>query len=230
MHPLTLRLLTLRLLIAALALFPAALAATAEPVTTGDYELGDFSLEGGQVLPHAKLRFATAGALNAAGDNAVLVPSWYSGTLENNTYLVDVEKGLDPARYFVVFTEMFGNRTEVMRTEQGKAKNKFQKDAGGIINVNGFLNKIQEGIFQAVANPAFLSFVTKSKTAEAGVNIVKKQGFLESGGDPESANGMAIVNITDLENSIVEVQKAIQSPPISMEGNKLNFRPARPLP
>ena len=72
--------------------------------------------------------------------------------------------------------------------------------------------------------------MTKSKTAEAGVNIVKKQGFLESGGAPESANGMAIVNITDLENSIVEVQKAIQSPPISMEGNKLNFRPARPLP
>ena len=104
MHPLT-----LRLLIGALALFPAALAATAAPVTTGDYELGDFSLEGGQVLPNAKLRFATAGALNAAGDNAVLVPSWYSGTLENNTYLVDGETGLDPARYFVVFTEMFGS-------------------------------------------------------------------------------------------------------------------------
>ena len=139
-------------------------------------------------------------------------------------------------------SEMFGNRTEVMRTEQGKAKNKFQKDAGGIINVNGVLNKIQEGIFQAVANPAFLRFVRKGRTSEAGVNIVKKQGFIESDGTPEhprfleaggakdSANGMAIVNITDLENSIVEVQKAIQSPPISMEGNKLNFRPARPLP
>ena len=75
-------------------------------------------------------------------------------------------------------SEMFGNRTEVMRTEQGKAKNKFQKDAGGIINVNGVLNRVQEGIFQAVANPAFLRFVRKGRTSEAGVNIVKKQEFL----------------------------------------------------
>ena len=75
-------------------------------------------------------------------------------------------------------SEMFGNRTEVLKTEQGK--NKFQKDAGGIINVNGVLNRVQEGIFQAVANPAFLRFVRKGRTIEAGVNIVNKKDLKEA--------------------------------------------------
>ena len=75
-------------------------------------------------------------------------------------------------------SEMFGNRTEVLKTEQGK--NKFQKDAGGIINVNGVLNRVQEGIFQAVANLAFLRFVRKGRTSEAGVNIVNKKDLKEA--------------------------------------------------
>ena len=39
--------------------------------------LGDFRLESGVVLPNASLAYATWGTLNAAGDNATLIPSWY---------------------------------------------------------------------------------------------------------------------------------------------------------
>ena len=118
-------------------------------------------------------------------------------------------------------SEMFGNRTEVMRTEQGKAKNKFQKDAGGIINVNGVLNRIQEGIFQAATNSAFLRFVRKIRTSEAGVNIVNKKRLeddLSSVGDD-----------AQLEQLIRGLQKAIQDPMLRMEGNKLNFSILQPI-
>ena len=92
-------------------------------------------------------------------------------------------------------------------------KDKFQKAAGGIINVNGLLNRIQEGIFQAVANPAFLRFVRKSKTSEADINIVRKQGL------DDYLWGSA--DSSQLDTIIGGLQKAIQSPPISMEGNSV---------
>jgi hypothetical protein len=49
----------------------------------GPYELigiGELELEEGGVLPDCRLAVATHGALNAAKDNAILVPTWYSGT------------------------------------------------------------------------------------------------------------------------------------------------------
>ncbi|MBX2835398.1 MAG: hypothetical protein KTR35_01005 [Gammaproteobacteria bacterium] len=47
----------------------------------GPYErfgLGDFKLENGGQIPDAKLAFSTTGKLNAAKDNAVLLPHIYS--------------------------------------------------------------------------------------------------------------------------------------------------------
>ena len=108
---------------------------------------------------------------------------------------------------------MFGNRTEVMKTEQGKAKNKFQKDAGGIINVNGVLNRIQEGIFQAAANPAFLSFYMWREEIKWGVKKRLEDDLPTVGDDAQ------------LEQIIGGLQKAIQDPVLRMEGNKLGYLP-----
>ena len=49
----------------------------------GPYELhdiGDLDLEEGGTIRGCKLAVATHGKLNAAKDNAILVPTWYSGT------------------------------------------------------------------------------------------------------------------------------------------------------
>ena len=49
----------------------------------GPYELhdiGNLDLEEGGTLRGCKLAVATFGTLNAARDNAILVPTWYSGT------------------------------------------------------------------------------------------------------------------------------------------------------
>ena len=49
----------------------------------GPYELhdiGNLDLEEGGTIRACKLAYATFGKLNAAKDNAVLIPTWYSGT------------------------------------------------------------------------------------------------------------------------------------------------------
>jgi homoserine O-acetyltransferase len=71
--------------------------------------LGDFRLESGTMLRDARVAYATFGTLNAAKDNAVLVPSYYGADYHGYDFLIGPGKALDPARYFIVATEMFGN-------------------------------------------------------------------------------------------------------------------------
>jgi homoserine O-acetyltransferase len=73
------------------------------------FEQGDIALQSGVVLPAAKLAYKTIGRLNPAGDNAVLIPSYYTGTHEGNEGYVAASRVLDPERHFIVLTNLFGN-------------------------------------------------------------------------------------------------------------------------
>src|SRR5262245_49275998 len=73
------------------------------------YSLGNLRLESGATLRDAKLAYATFGVLNAARDNAVLVPSWYGSDHHGYDFLIGAGRALDPAKYFIVATEMFAN-------------------------------------------------------------------------------------------------------------------------
>jgi len=74
------------------------------------FALGDLPLEGGGCLYGAELAFATHGTLNAARDNAILVPTWYSGTSKVMEQLYIGEgRALDPARYFIIVANQLGN-------------------------------------------------------------------------------------------------------------------------
>jgi homoserine O-acetyltransferase len=73
------------------------------------FELGDFELQSGQVLRAARLGFATRGQLNAARDNAVLFPTYFTGRHADNLRLVAPGRALDPERHFVVVPNLFGN-------------------------------------------------------------------------------------------------------------------------
>ena len=79
---------------------------------TGDHEvfsLGELPLHKGGSLPGAKLAYRTHGTLNARRDNAVLFPTWFSSTHRNNEWLIGPGKALDPARWFIVCVNLFGN-------------------------------------------------------------------------------------------------------------------------
>ena len=79
----------------------------------GPYELfdiGTLKLEEGGTIENCKLAVAIHGKLNAAKDNAILFPTWYSGT---NKLLEQVYTGkgraLDPDKYCIIIVNQIGN-------------------------------------------------------------------------------------------------------------------------
>src|SRR5258708_33910971 len=72
----------------------------------GPYEvenIGNLDLEEGGTIRECKLAYATFGALNADRDNAILVPTWYSGT--NKTIkqaFIGNARRPDPAKDFTI--------------------------------------------------------------------------------------------------------------------------------
>ncbi|MDP7576014.1 MAG: alpha/beta fold hydrolase [Pseudomonadales bacterium] len=73
------------------------------------FHLGNFELESGVVLPDAKLSYVTHGQLNAARDNVILLPSFYSGDHHGYDFLIGAGLALNPEDYFIVATDMFQN-------------------------------------------------------------------------------------------------------------------------
>jgi homoserine O-acetyltransferase len=71
------------------------------------FEVAEFALQGGEILPAAKLVYRVLGTLSPARDNVVVVPSWYSGTDREAEYcMVGEGRAIDPARHLVVFTNL----------------------------------------------------------------------------------------------------------------------------
>jgi homoserine O-acetyltransferase/O-succinyltransferase len=74
------------------------------------FAAGDLPLEAGGVLRDAKLAYAVHGTLNAARDNAILVPTWYSGTSKVMEQLfIGPGRALDPQRYCIIVVNQLGN-------------------------------------------------------------------------------------------------------------------------
>jgi homoserine O-acetyltransferase/O-succinyltransferase len=71
--------------------------------------LGDVQLTSGEILRDAQLAYQTFGALNAARDNCVVFPTYYTGTHDSNARLIGAMHALDPSRWFIVVPNMFGN-------------------------------------------------------------------------------------------------------------------------
>lgn len=87
---------------------PPGAAAEAAP-TQHEFHLASFVTESGTVLPEARIVYGTYGTLNAARDNAILLPSHYMADLHGYEWLIGPGKALDPARWFPVTSELFGN-------------------------------------------------------------------------------------------------------------------------
>jgi len=92
----------------------------------GPYELigiGDLELEEGGTIPDCQLAVATHGMMNAARDNAILVPTWYSGTskIMEQVYIGN-GRALDPAKYFIIVVNQIGNGLSTSPHNSGGAQ------------------------------------------------------------------------------------------------------------
>jgi pimeloyl-ACP methyl ester carboxylesterase len=70
------------------------------------YSLGDFALQSGATLPGAWIAYKTFGSSNSP---AILYPSWFSGSISDNEWLIGEDKALSPKNYFIIITALFGN-------------------------------------------------------------------------------------------------------------------------
>lgn len=74
-----------------------------------EFALGRFELVSGSNLPDARLAYRSYGTLNEAGDNCILLPSYYTGTHASYEPWIGAGQLLDPSRWFIVTVNMFGN-------------------------------------------------------------------------------------------------------------------------
>ena len=75
----------------------------------GSFTIENFTLESGVTLPKAIVVYGTYGTLNAARDNAVLLPSHYMAQSDGYDWLIGEGRALDPRKHFLIMTELFGN-------------------------------------------------------------------------------------------------------------------------
>jgi homoserine O-acetyltransferase/O-succinyltransferase len=71
--------------------------------------LGDFKLEGGAVIRDCRVGYRTFGKLNAGKTNAVLFPTWASGTTEQLKSNIGSGRLVDDTTYYVIAVDALGN-------------------------------------------------------------------------------------------------------------------------
>src|ERR1700733_604709 len=74
-----------------------------------EFVISNFHSELGATLPEAHIVYGTYGHLNAARDNAVLLPSHYMANLNGYAWLIGQDRALDASKLLLVTTELFGN-------------------------------------------------------------------------------------------------------------------------
>jgi homoserine O-acetyltransferase len=72
-------------------------------------ELGDMKLESGGVIRDCRIGYRTFGKLNAGKSNAILFPTWFSGTTEQLRAHIGPGRLVDSEKYYVVAVDALGN-------------------------------------------------------------------------------------------------------------------------
>jgi len=70
------------------------------------YKLGDWKLQSGETIPGAEIAYKTFGDSKSP---AIIYPSWFSGSIADNEWLVGENQVLNPKKYYIVVTALFGN-------------------------------------------------------------------------------------------------------------------------
>ncbi|KAF5390300.1 hypothetical protein D9757_002834 [Collybiopsis confluens] len=70
------------------------------------YQLGDFTLASGAVIPSAFVAYKTFGSVSSP---AIIYPTWYSGLISDNEWLIGTDQALNPNKYLIIVPALFGN-------------------------------------------------------------------------------------------------------------------------
>ncbi|KAF2965839.1 hypothetical protein GQX73_g7716 [Xylaria multiplex] len=70
------------------------------------FNLGDFTLQSGAILRNAYIAYRTFGD---SSNPAIVYPTWYSGLISDNEWLVGESMTLNPKEYFIIIPALFGN-------------------------------------------------------------------------------------------------------------------------
>ena len=91
-------------------LLPLLLTTTAQAAPTQHtYTIQNFQTESGKILPNAQITYGTYGTLNPTHTNAILLPSHFMADMTGYDWLIGPGKALDPTKYFLITSELFGN-------------------------------------------------------------------------------------------------------------------------
>jgi homoserine O-acetyltransferase/O-succinyltransferase len=72
-------------------------------------DLGELKLETGASIHNCKLGYRTLGTLNAAKSNAILFPTWFTGTTTDMLNVVSDKGYIDQGNFFWIFVDAIGN-------------------------------------------------------------------------------------------------------------------------
>jgi len=72
-------------------------------------DLGECNLENGEVILDCRIGYRTWGVLQEDRSNAILFPTWFTGTSEGIAQWVRSDRFVDPGEFFVVAVDALGN-------------------------------------------------------------------------------------------------------------------------
>ncbi|MFB5147985.1 alpha/beta fold hydrolase [Burkholderia orbicola] len=75
----------------------------------GMFELGDLEVASGRALPAARLSWKSFGTLSQRKDNVIVYPTSFGAQHSDVEWIIGPDAILDPARWFIVVVDMFGN-------------------------------------------------------------------------------------------------------------------------
>lgn len=84
-------------------------AAAAEVPALQVAEIGDLQLKSGETIEHCRIAYRTIGTLNAAKSNAVLFPTWFTGSTAELVGLVGADGLVDPSQNYVILVDALGD-------------------------------------------------------------------------------------------------------------------------
>lgn len=83
-------------------------------------EIRNLRLASGQTVADCRLGYRTYGSLNAGRTNAVLLPTWFTGSSAQLDGLIGPDRLVDPARFFVITVDAPGNGVSCSPSNSGE--------------------------------------------------------------------------------------------------------------